>query len=355
MDIVNYRLANQHLISSVFENSQEVVSHFGAVQAQDYNAAKWSIGLRLKNSRDKEIEQAFNEGKILRTHILRPTWHFVSPENLNWIEKLTSDRVKQLMKTYNIKLELTDELFKKTNKLICKTLQSKNYLTRQEIKSLLDEINIKTNVQRLAHIVMWAELDGLICSGPMRNKSFTYALLSERAPKQKNLTREESLAELVKLYYQSHGPSLIKDFSWWSGLSMKDATQGASLNKSKLFTEKVNGKQFWFFPTKHNPLPAKHSVFLLSVYDEYFIGYKDRSFILENNYKKNMVAVGNALLTSLIIINGRVEGTWKKKLGKDKIEIKLNLFRKLNHKEMNELKIISEKYGNFLGMSVILL
>ncbi len=355
MDILRERLKNQGLLNSSFLNAKELVSYLGAVQAQDFAASKWSLGVRINSSTDESISKSFNEGDFLRTHIMRPTWHFVSPENISWMQKLTSGRVKQLMNHYNKKLELTGEVFKKTNSLITKWLRDKNYLTRQEIKELLGNVGIKTNVQRLAHIVMWAELDALICSGPLRDKQHTYALLSERTKDKKQMTKDHSLAELAKLYFQSHGPALIKDFSWWSGLTMKDAALGVELNKSKLFSEEVNGNKYWFFGpylTTHYLLPTTH---LLSVYDEYFIGYKDRSLILNEGYQSQMAAVGNALLTSLIIINGKVEGTWKRKIIKDKVEIKLNLFRKLSPNEKPTLKTAFEDYGKFLGMNAVLL
>ncbi len=355
-NIINYRLSNQQLLNLKFNSAEETVSHLGAVQAQDFNAAKWSLGLRVKNTSNKNIENDFNDGKILRTHIMRPTWHFVSPENLYWIQKLSSDRVKRLMNHYNKKLELTDVIFEKTNRLLSKWLKDKNYLTRQGIKVLLENEGIKTNVQRLGHIVMWAELDALICSGPLRGKQHTYGLFSERVSKQKSLDREGSLAELARLYFQSHGPALIKDFSWWSGLTMKDAALGVLFNKPKLGSEIRGGKEYWFFSSViSQQLPAKlaklrlsvNSVLLLSVYDEYFIGYTDRSLILEEEYKMEMAAVGNALLTSLVVSDGKVIGTWKRTLRQGAAEIKVNLFRKLSSKERELLEEQIKRYSIF--------
>ncbi|MCI0750652.1 MAG: winged helix DNA-binding domain-containing protein, partial [Flammeovirgaceae bacterium] len=165
-NILQLRLHNTGLRHAPFKSATEAVAHLGAVQAQDFAAAKWSLGLRVKNSTETTIEKAFNEGTILRTHVMRPTWHFVMPDDIRWMLELTAPRIKRFMATYNRNLELTDTLFKKTNNSIVKTIRAKKYVTRQELKIALEKIGIKTDVQRLAHIIIWAELDGLICSGP---------------------------------------------------------------------------------------------------------------------------------------------------------------------------------------------
>ena len=166
LEILRRRLHNTGLIGSAFTDVKTLVEHLGAVQSQDYTAAKWSLGQRLTGSTEADIETAFNEGRILRTHVLRPTWHFVTPENIRWMLELTAPRVKAFMGHYNRKLELDDKLFKKTNAVIVKTLEHNSFLTRQELKAHLTEAGIITDVQRLGHIIMQAELDALICSGP---------------------------------------------------------------------------------------------------------------------------------------------------------------------------------------------
>lgn len=204
-DIVVQRLFNQGLSTRNFRSTAEVVGHFGALQAQDFPAAKWSLGVRIQNSTDSVIEKEFNEGKILRTHILRPTWHFVLPEDLVWMQELTSAKVKAQVAHYNRKLELTDEVFAKATKLIVKALEGKNYLTRQQLKiKLKEELGIETDVQRLAHLIFWPELDSLVCSGPLRLRSgqarggqFTYALVSERVPRMKKFSRENFIGYIL--------------------------------------------------------------------------------------------------------------------------------------------------------------
>lgn len=352
-EICKLRLQSTGLSHSPFKSAVDVVSHLGAVQAQDFAAAKWTLGMRFENSTDADIEKTFNEGKILRTHILRPTWHFVLPEDIRWMLELTAPRVKAFLAHYNRKLELDEPLFARSNAAIVKALKDNTYLTRQELKTILTDIGIDTNIQRLAHIISWAELDGLICSGPRRGKQFTYALLEERVPKTKKASREQALAKLALKYFTGHGPAQLKDFSWWSGLSVADAKEALDLIKPCLEQAIFNGKTYWFPAGMEKTALQVPSAFLLSIYDEYAIAYKDRSDISEAQDIERMISKGNAL-TSVIILNGKVVGSWKKVLKKNKIEITLNPFRKLDKEEFEALEYEVARYGKFLGVSAVL-
>jgi hypothetical protein len=350
-DIVVSRLSNQRLTGTPFRSPLDGVSWLGAIQAQDYHMAKWALGMRVKNATDETIENAFNDGVFLRTHVMRPTWHFVSPLDIRWMLALTAPRVKTLMGHYNKKLELDDAIFSKTNTAIVKTLEKHTYHTRQELKKMLAELGIHTDVQRLAHILMQAELDGLICSGPRQGKQFTYALLSKRAPHAKTLSREASLYELARIYVRSHGPIQLKDFSWWSGLSVKDATEALSLVKNKVETEAIDGKQFWFI-NQENSSAVSPKAFLLSIYDEYTIAYKDRSALGGDRYVERLIQMGNAL-TAVIVLDGKIIGTWKRMLGVKTVAISLSLFKKLTLSEKKLLEDAAARYGQFVGLHPI--
>ena len=353
-EIVKLRLHNSGLSHSPFKSPDDVVSHMGAVQAQNFAAAKWALGIRIKNSTDEDIERAFDEGTILRTHVMRPTWHFVVPEDIRWMLELTAPRVKTLLTHYNKKLELDDELFARSNAAIARALQNHTYLTRQELKMVLKNTGIETDVQRLAHIIMWAELDGLICSGPRRGKQFTYALLEERVEKAKKMSREQALAKLALNYFTGHGPAQLKDFSWWSGLTVKDARDALDLIKSKLEQATLDSKTYWFPTYTEVTTPESSSVYLLPIYDEYTIAYKDRSDISEARDIERMISMGNAL-TAVIILNGKVAGTWDKVLKKSTVEIRLNPFRQLKEDEQEALESEVIRYGKFVGIPAVLI
>lgn len=352
-DILRLRLRNTGLTHSQFKSPEDAVSHLGAVQAQDYAAAKWALGLRIKGSTDEDIERDFNEGRVLRAHVMRPTWHFVVPEDIRWMQELTAPRVKALLSHYNRKLKLDDELLARSNAAIIGALQGHAHLTRQEIKTVLTDIGIKTDVQRLAHIIVWAELDGLICSGPRRGRQFTYALMDERVAKAADLSRKEALARLALKYFTSHGPAQLEDFTWWSGLAAKDARLALDSIKQELEQATLNGKKYWFSDSSKATAQDSPSAFLLSIYDEYTIAYKDRGDISEARDIERMISRGNAL-TAVIILDGSVAGTWKKTLKKNMVEIKLRPFREFSADEEEALKAAADRYGKFMGVPAVL-
>ena len=352
-EILKLRLYNSGLSNSQFKSAVDAVSHSGAVQAQDFSAAKWALGLRIKNSTDEDMEKAFNDGTILRIHVMRPTWHFVMPEDIRWMLELTAPRVKTLLANNNRKLGLDEALFARSNSAIVKALEGRTYLTRQELNAILADTGIGTDVQRLAHIITRAELDGLICSGPRRGKQFTYALLDERVGRSIRRSREQSLAELALRYFTSHGPAQLKDFSWWSGLTEKDARAALDMIKSGLNPTILNGKTYWFFPHAEMTVPDSPSALLLSIYDEYTIAYKDRGDISEERYIERMISMGNAL-TAVIVLNGKVAGTWHKAMKKNSVEISLNPLRKLDNTEREALESEVARYGKFVGIPAVI-
>ena len=219
LDIAQHSLHNQYLSSSGFKEPADVVKWFGAVQAQDYSGAKWALGLRLQSATDDAVEKAFGDGNILRTHVMRPTWHFVAPADIRWLLKLTAPRVNAVNGYYYRKFELDDAVFKKSNKALTKALRGGKQLTRDTLRNAVQQAGVATDdLVRSAYILIRAELDGLICSGARKGKQFTYSLLDERQPNSATLERDEALAELTRRYFTSHGPATLQDFVWWSGL-----------------------------------------------------------------------------------------------------------------------------------------
>ncbi len=348
MSIIQKRLRNQYLVGRKFSEPREVVGWLGAIQAQDYLAAKWAIALRLKKSTDGDIEREFNDGAILRTHVLRPTWHFVLPEDIRWMLELSAPRIKKVLAHYDRRLGITAKLLYRCKSIFLKVLAGKKYLTRRELAQCLEKNKISARGQKLAHIIMHAELDALLCSGPRKEKQFTYALLEERVPKVKKLTRSEALEQLAIKYFRSHGPAQLKDFSWWSGLSMKDASFALELVGSKIQKEFLNGKTYWFLKSKKVTAPKLLSAFLLSIYDEYAIAYRDRGDISQNRDIERMISMGNAL-TAVMILNGKVVGSWKKVVKNKSIEIKIKPFRKLSKNELGAFHLEVARYKDFLS------
>lgn len=349
MDLVDRRLSNQKLTSQPFSKPEEVVSWFGAVQAQDFAAAKWALTLRSQITTDKEVEDAFNKSLILRTHVMRPTWHFVSPQDIRWLLKLTSERVQRFNGSYFRRSGYDREIFKKTNKILEKNL-SGQFLTREEIKKIMEINKIPLDALGLSFVMMQAELEGVVVSGPKKGKQFTYALFEERVPKYPDLDRDQALSELVKRYFQSHGPAQIKDFVWWSGLTVKDTIKGISMQKG-IQKEKIEGKDFYFFENSASQLTD--SVFLVPAFDEYFVAYSDRSEILEEKYKKHL-NLGGGMINGAIIVNGKMVGGWKRIIFKNRVDIQTNLLDKITSTQRENLEKEVEKFGKFLNLNPVI-
>lgn len=324
------------------------------MQSQDYPAAKWALAQRVKSITDAKLDKLFNEGAILRTHIMRSTWHFVLPEDILWIQKLTSARVQAFCAQYYRKVELDSGTLKRSNTLIRKFLEKEKHLTRPEIKALLEAKGIITDTLRLSFIMMNAELDALICSGPLKGKQFTYALLEERAPKAKSLKKDEALAELAERYFVSHGPATANDFAWWSGLTVSDARKGMEMNKRKFAQEVINGKAFMFLESR---VPEMQSavIHLLPNYDEHTVAYKDHSHSLEPSLLKKSKGSNSVVMANSITRNGFVIGGWKRTIKGNPVTIEAKPLVKLKKDEREALKNAAEDYGEFMGMDVKIL
>ena len=209
-DIARLRLINQHISAPRFSEPAKVVEWLAAVQAQDFEGAKWSLGLRMLGAKDGGIEQAFSEGAILRTHLLRPTWHFVTPTDIRWMLALTALRVHQANAYMYRKLGLDNAVLKRSNAALATSLPEKQ-LTRDELREVLQRAGIQVDGEfRMGYLLMRAELDGIICSGGRRGKQFTYALFDDRVPPSQPFRRDEALAELARRYFRSRGPPVSR-------------------------------------------------------------------------------------------------------------------------------------------------
>jgi hypothetical protein len=352
-DIARRRLVNQHLTAAMLTMPADVVRLLGAVQAQDYAGAKWAVALRTRGAVDGVVEQALTDGSIIRTHVLRPTWHFVTPADIRWMLALTAPRVKAAMAYYDRKLELDDALFRRSNAAIARALRGGKQLTRAELAHVLRRARIDvTDSQRLGHLVMRAELDGVICSGARRGKQFTYALLEERVPPAAALDRDQALLELTKRYFATRGPATANDYAWWSGLTVADATRGIQVAGPSLEREIVDDQAYWFDasqPSRGKPAPTAH---LLPNYDEYFIGFKNRSAIGQRLKSSELVTGGDAVTAHVVVLDGQLVGGWKRKLTKNAVVVELTLLTRLTDAENQAVAAAAEAYGTFLELPV---
>ncbi len=346
-NIRQIRLSNQQISQTNFTSPAEIVSAMGAMQAQDFNSVKWAIGTRLPDLTQKSIEAAFNKGEIVRTHLLRPTWHIVAAENIYWMLELTAPHILPLLKSRNNNLELTPAIFSKSYKIMARILTGGKHLTREEIITELQKGKISTSGVHAAHIFLQAELEGLICSGSIKNNKLTYALLEERVPKKIQLSKVEALAKLALIYFTSHGPATVLDFSWWSGLTLTNAKHAVEMNRTNLISEKIDSLTYWFAASTII-IRKKESVHLLPAYDEFLISYRNRSSCIPSGIEKTIIS-NNGIFRPVILINGQVSGLWRTVKHKNTIAIEANLFQPPNDKIKKSLEDASLKYSHFLN------
>lgn len=352
--IARQRLWNQQIAQTRLARPQDVIAWLGAAQAQDYAGAKWSIGLRLPAALDAEIERACDAGEILRTHALRPTWHFLAPADIRWVLALTAPRVHAINATYYRRLGLDQATLAQSGAAIVAALEGGQQLTRDELREVLQRVGIVADsTLRMSLLVMHAELEGLICSGARRGRQFTYALLDERAPSVRPLERDLALAELARRFFLSRGPATEHDFARWSGLTLSDARSGLEAVKGQLQHEVFDGQPYWMpepAPATADTAPVAH---LLSIYDEYVSGYKDRSAIVSAEHGERLVAMDNDL-TAIVVLGGQIVGTWKRTLKKSAVIVEASLFITPTEAEAHAIGQAADRLGAFLGLPATL-
>lgn len=348
-DLRELRLLNQHLASPLFKQPADLVYHMGAIQSQNYAGAKWAIAQRLKNAADKTIEDAFTNGDILRTHVMRPTWHFVHPDDIRWMIQLTAPRVMKIAGTQHRQHKLDHIIFSKSEKAILQAMEGGKQLMRDEIAAALEQAGVATNEQRFIHIMMQMELIGLVCSGGRQGKQFTYALLDERVPSSKPFDKQAALIALAERYFISHGPATLQDYVWWSGLTVTDAQKGLEAVKHKLTSAVLNDNIYWFAEQEYRSKIKSPGAFLLPNYDEYIVSYKDRSAAIAAS-DLNKADPRGTIFNHTIVVNGKIVGIWKRAIGKAKVDIEVIPFQPLSKMNGAAVAAAAKHYAKFLGL-----
>ncbi len=367
--IARQRLNNQRIDATTFTRPVEVVQWLGAIQAQDYPAAKWAVGLRAQGLTDSVLDQALADGAILRTHVLRPAWHFVSPKDIRWLLKLTAPRVHAANAYHYRALELDAAIFRRSDAALSRALRDGRQLTRAELGTALQRAGIDATGLRLGYLIMHAELDGVICSGARRGKQFTYALLEERVPASKSLDRDEALAELARRYLTSRGPATEQDFTWWSGLTREDVRRGIEMIGRELANDTIEGKTYWLcastrgvgatrrgFGASTPPVSSdSQAAYLLPNFDEYVVGYTDRSAIFDSSHADGLDARSNPLFQHTIVIDGQIAGTWRRTPGRDGVTIETRPFGRLERVQDRAVELAARRLSEFLEQPVALI
>lgn len=353
IDLPTQRLYAQHLLGDKFQTAAEVVTYFGAMQAQDYAGAKWAVAQRTTGLRDADLDQALADGSILRTHLLRPTWHFVTPADIRWLLALTAPRIKAAGASRWRQLGLDEALFKRSHAALGKALRN-GPLARPQVGAALTQAGVlAAGDPRLSHVLMRAELDGQICSGGRQGKQFTYALLDQRVPTAKTLPHDEALAELTRRYFTAHGPATEQDYAWWSGLTLTDVRRGLASIKSHLRREVLDDQAYWLAES-HTPVKdSRPTATLLPSFDEYTVGYTDRRAIFDAAHTPQLDARNAGLaLSQTVLIRGQIVGRWQRTLQTEAVQLEFTPFRPLTKTEQQAVTRAAEAYGTFLELPI---
>lgn len=349
--IARHRLYNHHITQPRLQTPSEVVGWLGAIQGQDYAGAKWSIGLRLPGSTDTLIEHAFDTRAIVRSWLLRGTLHVAAAGDLGWMLDLIAPRVIAGNTRRYRELELDDATLARSNDILAAALRDGAQRERGELLAILEQHGISTTGQRATYMLQRASLDRLICQGAARRNKPTFYAIDHLPGRPRTLARDEALAELARRYFTSRGPATLQDFIWWSGLTASDARAGLESIRAELVEETVNGTQTWRPPSE--PPAGELPPVLLPGFDEYLLGYQDRSAVLDPRFAQRVVPGGNGMFSPTIVIGGRVVGTWKRDVKKSAVIMTPQPFEPLSDKDLRAFDRAAQPYGAFMKLPVM--
>jgi hypothetical protein len=348
--IAEPRLRRQLLTTAARRRPEDVVSWLGAVQAQEYEPAKWGLALRMQDGASaQDVERAIDEGRILRTHVMRPTWHFVAAGDIRWLLALTAPRVQRRMAPYNSHLGLDAKTLVRALRAIERALRDGVVLIRAELGERLRRAGLPMTSMHLAHVLMHAELERVVCSGPRRGKQFTYALLEERVPNVPRLPADEALATVARRFFRSHGPATIRDFVWWSGLSTSDAKRAVAMIRAR--GEEVDGRRYWTCDREPRGTARDQLAHLLPIFDEYLVAYRDRAAV-PHAHSTNTSGTRWTTYAHTVVIAGQVAGTWRPVRRPDGIALEMKPLRRLTRAEREALARAARRYEQFVAEPV---
>jgi hypothetical protein len=342
-------MAAQLISSARAVTPGEVVAHMGAVQAQDYRGGLWAVGVR-SGAKETDVERAIAERQFVRTWPMRGTLHFVAAADVRWMVRLLTARVTRGAASRHRQLELEARDFGRAGEVFVRALEGGRALTRQALYRLLHEEGISTADARGLYILGQLAHQGLICFGPRDGKQQTIVLLDEWLPKARLLAGDEALAELTRRYFTGHGPATVQDFGWWSGLTQREIKTGLDLVSGALASETVDGKMYWMSPSLV-AAPASRMAHLLPPWDEFTVGYRDRSAVIDPAFAPR--ASDGGMFYPLIVSDGRVLGRWQRALVKGGVRVTFAPFARLTDAQARAVAAAASRYARFLGMRLV--
>ncbi len=348
------RLHTQQIVQPAFQHPRDVVAWLGAVQAQDYLGALWAIGLRTLGMTEHTVEQALAERTIVRTWPMRGTIHFVAAADVRWMLALLAPRVVQRSTRRRTQIGLDEPTIVASAKVITHALEGDKQLTRNALYEVLEQANITSHGSQGLHILGRLAHDGLLCFGTRQGKQPTFALLDDWVPAAPVLPYDEAVARLTLRYFTGHGPATMQDCMWWSGLTMREVKTGLAAVVAQLEHTRINGREYYFAKDLQKAPTAPRVAFLLPPFDEFLVGYRDRSAVLDTQYTTRIVPGGNGVFNPIVVIDGHVVGTWKRTFKKDTVVLIFTPFTAFSNAQRDAIAAAAQHYADFVGKRAII-
>ena len=345
-----FRLAAQCIEGSEFTTPADVVAWMLALQGQDLPGAKWSVGLRAPGSTLTDVDAALANGQIIRSWPMRGTLHLVPAVDIGWMLRLTGERTLRSLATRHRELGLDDATFGRAGDIATKVLEGGRSATRAELFQGFEAAGIVTAGQRGPHLIGQLHQTRQLCLGPMRGNDQAVVLLDEWVPHPRMLDREEALGEFVRRYFTSHGPETLRDFAWWTKLTVRDTTIGMALAREHLEELIVDDVSYWMAPGL--PDRASRRVHALPGFDEFLLGYQDRSASLAAEHAPMTVPGNNGMFLPTIVIGGSVAGLWRRKKTVAGVTVTPLPFGTLSARQLSGFGAAAAAYSRFLGVPV---
>ena len=314
INLISIRLLSQQLASPLFSTPEEVVSHFGIMQAQDYRMMRWAVSMRTVKPSSAAFKSAFDEGRIIRMHLNRGTWQLVNRSDYWWMLRLCGPgsiaAITGWMHTNGV--HISEEELLRVRDILMEESCLKGSATKENFACALRGKGIVMDDHRLSYHIRLAELSGVLCSGELRQDKSSYALVAKRiGPETVPMGRDEALALLARKYFRSHAPATLEDFVWWSGLGVGDCRQAVASIRGELREAAVSGRTFLIHDSCRTRGFRRGQLILLPPYDEYLIGYKSRDIVLDRDFVHKAHS-NNGIFHPVILSDGHVCGNWKR-------------------------------------------
>ncbi len=346
------RLLNQQIAATRFSRPEEIVAWLGAMQAQDYLGTLWAVGLRLPGGTETVVEQALNGRTIVRTWPMRGTLHIVAATDVRWMLDLLAPRRLAQSAGRRRQLDIDEATLARSREVCREALQGGKQLARPAMFALLQSHGIATTGQRGIHILSHLAQEGLLCLGARAGKQFTFTLLDEWAPQVTPLERDAAWAELARRYFTSHGPATVHDFAWWTGQTLGDARRALAAGGAHLVQAQIDGKTYWMAPPAVAREDPTSGLYLLPGFDEYMLGYQDRSAILAAEHAPKIHPGANGMLNATLIVDGQIQGVWRRMLRKKSVLVTISPFTRLGASRKEDVAVAAERYAGFLGLAL---